>query len=63
MVELSSKVKQANFRLPLEYMSMIDDFASRENITKAARALYIAPSSLIQQIDLLEQRLGIVRFG
>lgn len=36
MVELSSKVKQANFRLPLEYMSMIDDFASRENITKAA---------------------------
>ena len=36
MVELSSKVKQANFRLPLEYMSMIDDFAHRENITKAA---------------------------
>lgn len=36
MVELSSKVKQANFRLPLEYMSMIDDFAQRENITKAA---------------------------
>lgn len=33
---MSSKVKQANFRLPLEYMSMIDDFASRENITKAA---------------------------
>lgn len=33
---MSSKVKQANFRLPLDYMSMIDDFASRENITKAA---------------------------
>lgn len=33
---MSSKVKQANFRLPLEYMSMIDDFAHRENITKAA---------------------------
>lgn len=33
---MSSKVKQANFRLPLDYMSMIDDFAHRENITKAA---------------------------
>lgn len=29
-------MKQANFRLPLEYMSMIDEFAHRENITKAA---------------------------
>lgn len=33
---MSSKVKQANFRLPLDYMSMIDDFARREDITKAA---------------------------
>lgn len=33
--ELSSKVKQANFRLPLEYMALIDDFARREDITKA----------------------------
>jgi len=32
---LSSKVKQANFRLPLEYMALIDDFARREDITKA----------------------------
>ena len=33
--KLSSKVKQANFRLPLEYMALIDDFARREDITKA----------------------------
>ena len=33
---MSSKVKQANFRLPLEYMSLIDDFSKREGITKAA---------------------------
>lgn len=33
---MSSRVKQANFRLPLEYMSMIDDFASRSGLTKAA---------------------------
>ena len=32
---MSSKVKQANFRLPLEYMALIDDFARREDITKA----------------------------
>ncbi len=32
------------------------------SFSKAARTLYIAPSSLIQQIDLLEQRLGIVLF-
>ena len=36
MVELSSKVKQANFRLPLEYMSLIDEISQRESITKAA---------------------------
>lgn len=36
--------------------------ANAGSFTKAARALYIAPSSLIQQIDLLEQRLGIVLF-
>lgn len=33
---MSSRVKQANFRLPLEYMAMIDDFADRDNLTKAA---------------------------
>ena len=33
---MSSKVKQANFRLPLDYMAKIDDFAKRESITKAA---------------------------
>lgn len=32
---MSSKVKQANFHLPLEYMALIDDFARREDITKA----------------------------
>lgn len=36
VVELSSKVKQANFRLPLEYMGLIDEFSSKEGITKAA---------------------------
>jgi hypothetical protein len=34
-VELSSKVKQANFRLPLEYMALIDEIALKESITKA----------------------------
>lgn len=33
---MSSRVKQANFRLPLEYMAMIDEFAARDNLTKAA---------------------------
>ena len=33
---MSSKVKQANFRLPLEYMSLIDEISQRESITKAA---------------------------
>ena len=32
------------------------------SFNRAARALYIAPSSLIQQIDLLERRLGVVLF-
>lgn len=36
VVELSSKVKQANFRLPLEYMDLIDEFSKRGNMTKAA---------------------------
>lgn len=43
----------------------LDSFIETANagsFSKAARALYIAPSSLIQQIDLLEQRLGIVLF-
>ena len=33
---MSSKVKQANFRLPLEYMALIDEFARDESISKAA---------------------------
>ena len=33
---MSAKVKQANFRLPLPYMDLIDEVAQRENITKAA---------------------------
>lgn len=47
------------------YSRHIESFieaAKAGSLTKAARALYIAPSSLIQQIDLLEQRLGIVLF-
>lgn len=36
--------------------------ANAGSFSKAARALFIAPSSLIQQIDLLEQRLGITLF-
>lgn len=36
--------------------------ANAGSFSKAARALYIAPSSLIQQIDLFEQRLGIILF-
>lgn len=47
------------------YSRHIESFIETANagsFTKAARALYIAPSSLIQQIDLLEQRLGIVLF-
>ena len=47
------------------YSRHIESFietAKAGSFTKAARALYIAPSSLIQQIDLLEQRLGVVLF-
>ena len=33
---MSPKVKQANFRLPLPYMDLIDEVAERESITKAA---------------------------
>lgn len=36
--------------------------ANAGSFSKAARSLYIAPSSLIQQIDLLERRLGITLF-
>lgn len=36
--------------------------AKAGSFTKAARELYIAPSSLIQQIDLFEQRLGVKLF-
>lgn len=47
------------------YSRHVESFIETANagsFTKAARALYIAPSSLIQQIDLLEQRLGVVLF-
>lgn len=47
------------------YSRQLESFIETANagsFTKAARALYIAPSSLIQQINLLEQRLDIVVF-
>lgn len=47
------------------YSRHIESFIETANagsFSRAARALYIAPSSLIQQIDLLEQRLDIVLF-
>lgn len=47
------------------YSRHIESFietAKAGSFSKAARALYIAPSSLIQQIDLLEQQLGIILF-
>ncbi|MDO4290661.1 MAG: LysR family transcriptional regulator [Eggerthellaceae bacterium] len=47
------------------YSRQIESFievANAGSFSKAARALYIAPSSLIQQIDLLERRLGVVLF-
>lgn len=47
------------------YSRQLESFietAKAGSFTKAARTLYIAPSSLIQQIDLLEQRLGVVLF-
>lgn len=36
--------------------------ANAGSFTKAAQRLYIAPSSLIQQIDLLERRLDVILF-
>lgn len=36
--------------------------ANAGSFSKAAKTLFIAPSSLIQQIDLLEQRLGLTLF-
>lgn len=47
------------------YARQIESFIETANagsFSKAARALFIAPSSLIQQIDLLEQRLGVLLF-
>lgn len=47
------------------YSRQIESFievANAGSFSKAAKALYISPPSLIQQIDLLEQRLGIVLF-
>lgn len=47
------------------YSRHVESFIETANagsFSKAARALYIAPSSLIQQIDLFEQRLGIILF-
>lgn len=47
------------------YSRHIESFIETANagsFSKAAKALYIAPSSLIQQIDLLEQRLGVALF-
>ncbi len=47
------------------YSRQIESFieaADAGSFSKAARALYIAPSSLIQQIDLLERRLDVVLF-
>lgn len=47
------------------YSRHVESFIETANagsFSKAARALYIAPSSLIQQIDLLEQRLGVTLF-
>lgn len=47
------------------YSRQIESFIETANagsFTRAARGLYIAPSSLIQQIDLLERRLGITLF-
>lgn len=47
------------------YSRHIESFIETANagsFSKAARALYIAPSSLIQQIDLLEQRLDVKLF-
>ena len=48
------------------YSRQLESFvetARAGSFTKAARALYIAPSSLIQQIDLLERRLDVRLFN
>lgn len=48
------------------YSRQLESFietAKAGSFSKAARSLYIAPSSLIQQIDLLEQRLGLTLFN
>ena len=48
------------------YSRQLESFvetARAGSFTKAARALYIAPSSLIQQIDLLERRLDLQLFN
>lgn len=47
------------------YTRQIESFIEAANagsFSKAAKALYIAPSSLIQQIDLLEKRLNVILF-
>lgn len=47
------------------YSRQVESFIETANagsFSHAARTLYIAPSSLIQQIDLLERRLGITLF-
>lgn len=47
------------------YSRHVESFIETANagsFTKAARALYIAPSSLIQQIDLFERRMGVTLF-
>lgn len=51
---MSSKVKQANFRLPLEYMALIDDFARREDITKAT---VITRALVAKQAATLEEKI------
>lgn len=48
------------------YSRQIESFiqiARAGSFSEAARQLYIAPSSLIQQVDLLEHRLGIKLFN
>lgn len=47
------------------YNKQLDAFvksAEEKSFTRAAKLLYIAPASLIQQINLLEARLGITLF-
>ena len=61
---MSSKVKQANFRLPLEYMALIDDFARREDITKATvitRALDCMQASYDSRTEAAEEEVERLR--